>query len=747
MRQYSRDAAWVAALLDTPLPPCDDSEFVAAPAANDIPHPNSGLCDAAASYARRGCAVVPVHPDAKNPYMKDWEKNPLRTEDEARAHWQAHPNDNIGWMMGAEYVALDFDFKDGKQGRNTLAWLAQHYPPIRATLTQRSQSGGWHKIFKLTPEQQGKLGKHTNAHLGPHADNSGIDIITGNAIIVVAPSTTPTGTYRWKDSDADALEMPDDLFQLLLSVEQIGRGPASDAAGPATSSVPPKVILPDEIFTLLKNGWSDGCGYPSPSEARAAAYRALHTTGCTPAQIAHAIEKSPLRHHGDTARPPLVGAALLQDIQKVLALPYTGSTRDGAGGGAPNPPTLTPVIPSVTTPAFERDSARRGKIPATVSNVMLALAQLPFLVRYDRFLNRIVLEAKSNGERQPIKESDYNRMQEKLEHRGFNTPDEARLRRCVERTAEENSFDSLTEFMDALPAWDGEPRIDTFFTRYCRTEDTPYHAAAGRYLFTALAGRAMNPGCKADGVIVLIGDQYVGKTSLIHALAPVVGGESTAGKTVLDAKDDDTYRKMQGKTICEIPEMRGFGRRDQEAIKDFISSIEDEWVPKYRELPRRVPRRTIFIATTNEREFLKDPTGNRRWFPIEVGQIEVDAVRRDLPQLLAEAKALYQDEGVLYEEAMHLSAAAHAQHIKHSELCEPIQEALAKIDPRTGKPFGDEPFKLDTLLGFLRDTTVAEADGRFRLEVIAELRLMGYDNPPRRYEGRQERRWVRAKKT
>ncbi|MCO5398411.1 AAA family ATPase [Ralstonia soli] len=299
----------------------------------DLTKPN----EAAEFYVVCGHPVVPVQPRAKNPYAKDWQQHPLRTVEDVQKHWAAYPDDNIGLFMGDEYVALDFDTKDGKAGARTLAWLAAKYPPVRTTLTQRSQSGGWHKLFKLKPEQQQKLRKHTNVKLGPCPDYSGLDIIAGNSILLAAPSATPVGMYRWKDLDADIAEMPDDLFELLLGLEHGGREPANDPAPQSPSAKPPKVELPDHIVALLKHGHSTASGYKSPSEARAAAYRALRTVGYTVDHIVSVLEKSPLRDHADTTRPPLSGDALRKDVESVLALPYTGSTGNTGDSGMPTP--------------------------------------------------------------------------------------------------------------------------------------------------------------------------------------------------------------------------------------------------------------------------------------------------------------------------------------------------------------------------------------------------------------------------
>ncbi|WP_233878987.1 virulence-associated E family protein [Paraburkholderia flagellata] len=404
--------------------------------------------------------------------------------------------------------------------------------------------------------------------------------------------------------------------------------------------------------------------------------------------------------------------------------PTAESTSNGGQGVSP-------------TIGFERDGVKKNKIIPTVSNIMLALRSQPYAIRYDEFTDRIVLVRKSDGVRCPLKDTDYNKMQEELERIDFKTPDKQLLRDCIARLAEEDAFDSLKEWMENLPPWDGITRIDTFFTTYCGAQSTPYIVAASRYLWTALFGRACKPGVKADGVIVLLGDQGIGKTSLVQALAPEIDGVLTAGRIALDTKDADTCRRMQGKLICELPELRGFGTRDQEAIKDFISSIEDEWVPKYKELPHRVPRRTVFIATGNEREFLKDPTGNRRWFPVEVTQIDLVQLREDMLQLWAEALQLYRESGVLYEKVEELSREVHQDYLKHSELYERMQQVVPGLYKQSG------PFSLDTLLELMGKKGLMEVSERMRKEVCAELKLMGFDNPNRRYCGKQERRWLR----
>ncbi|WP_167525714.1 VapE domain-containing protein [Cupriavidus oxalaticus] len=712
MREKEAKAALNNALLDSLCSASDDSiessggdlkaHAQGNPLAHAPPTVNASL-QAALDFAVRGWAVFPLKPEEKIPLTQHGFKDATTDPATIRQWWTQWPDANIGIATGCTsgLLVLDIDVKDGAAGAETLQQLESEHGGLQTRRVQ-TPSGGQHLYFN----SGGDIG--SRGKLLP-----GLDVRAEGGYVVAPPSVLGNGAYQWINPDDVPAPLPESLLPLL-------RGKREDAHAQDPPFSVDDLRVSDDIKALIREGAPRG----QRSERLFGAIRAMVAAGHSDEEIASVLLDLA---NGLGEKPREQGRAWLSgEIKRAR------SKRDQ---------TETLALPGAAD-SFKPDGTKRTIAP-TVTNVTRALAMGSYFVRYDIFLDRLILERKADGERQPLKDSDYNRMQEALEHMGFLTPDESRLRSCVARVAEENSFDSLTEYMDALPPWDGVLRIDTFFTRYCCTEDTPYHTAAGRYLFTALAGRALNPGCKADGVIVLIGEQYVGKTSLIHALAPVVGGISTAGKIALDAKDDDTYRKMQGKTICEIAEMRGFGTREQEAIKDFISSTEDEWVPKYKELAHRAPRRTIFMATTNEREFLKDPTGNRRWFPVEVGTIEVDAVRQDLPQLLAEGKVLYQDAGVLYEEAMRQSAAVHDNHIKHSELHESIQEALA-WKKEDGTRFGDTPFKLEDLLFHMQTgKTLAETPGHFRKEVVAELRLMGYDNPNLRYGGQQERRWLR----
>jgi predicted P-loop ATPase len=169
--------------------------------------------------------------------------------------------------------------------------------------------------------------------------------------------------------------------------------------------------------------------------------------------------------------------------------------------------------------------------------------------------------------------------------------------------------------------------------------DTPYTRAVSAYTWTALAGRCLEPGVKADMAPVLIGLQAAGKTTAVEALAPFNDADESAFVEInLTKKDEDIARSLRGKLVGEIAELRGLQSRDAESIKAWVSRRFEEWTPKYEEFGTRFARRLLLIGTGNKDGFLDDETGERRWLPMRVGAVDVAGIRRERDQLWAEGR-------------------------------------------------------------------------------------------------------------
>lgn len=355
--------------------------------------------------------------------------------------------------------------------------------------------------------------------------------------------------------------------------------------------------------------------------------------------------------------------------------------------------------------AFERDDNDRPL--ATVGNVLLACRAEKFLgarIAYDAFRDELMIARDGTQEWRAFTDPDYVRLRWVLEEQGFRPIGRELMRDVAMLVADDNKFDSAILWLESLPPWDGVPRIERFLIDYMGCEDTPYHRAVAMYLWTAMAGRVMEPGVKADMAVILSGPQGIGKSSGVAALVP--HQEHFAEINLVD-KDDDLARKMRGRLVGEIGELRGLNSRDLEGIKSFISRTHEDWTPKYKEFNQKFARRLVFIGTTNAREFLADDTGNRRWLPVLVLRILVSQIATDRLQLWAEARELFGMLGVQWREAEKLAAVVHEHHMISDEWEAPIAAWLASPDETdlvsTGRPRSDFPVSvLDLLAGALK---------------------------------------------
>lgn len=313
-------------------------------------------------------------------------------------------------------------------------------------------------------------------------------------------------------------------------------------------------------------------------------------------------------------------------------------------------------------PAFTRmDTGRdKGKIEPTRQNLALALARREICgcgLRFDTFLDAPMITA--GGEWREFQDEDFYGIALNLEQgaNGFKHIPADTLREAVKFTCKQQQFDTAQAWLSGL-TWDGVPRVDTFLSRYVGAPDTPYTRAVSRYFWSALAGRVIQPGVKADMALIAVGTQGARKTSLVHALVP---DGRFAGE--LDLSDDrkEIARSMRGKLVMELGELSGFSKRSVEHLKAFISRQKEEWTPKFKEFTTTVLRRCMFFGTTNSDEILVDETGNRRWLPFRSTGADPAGLVAVRNQLWAEGAVLFNGNGVMWQDAERLAKDVHAE--------------------------------------------------------------------------------------
>jgi predicted P-loop ATPase len=233
----------------------------------------------------------------------------------------------------------------------------------------------------------------------------------------------------------------------------------------------------------------------------------------------------------------------------------------------------------------------------------------------------------------------------------------------------------------------------------------------------------MVPGIKADIALILIGLQGAGKSTAVAAMSPF---DDWFCELDLSADDDKKARMLRGKVIAEFGEMRGMYAREVSHIKAFMTKQFEEWVPKFIEYTTRYYRRTVFVGTSNEDEVLADRTGNRRWAPVRVGAVDVDAIRKDCVQLWAEAVQMFEAEGILYQEVQTLAESKHAEHMQEDLWRDTVARWLDEENV-DGVKNGTRKLKLmDVISGALLIDT-SKADRKVQIRVADVMRDLGFE--------------------
>lgn len=198
----------------------------------------------------------------------------------------------------------------------------------------------------------------------------------------------------------------------------------------------------------------------------------------------------------------------------------------------------------------------------------------------------------------------------------YGTFSERNFNIAVTKIVDDRSYHPIREFFKSLPEWDGVKRVDTILVDYLGAEDTPYVRAITRKELCAAYIRVHNPGIKFDTMIVLNGDQGIGKSTLIARL----GGEWYSDSLNLsDMNDKTAAEKLQGYWIMEIGELAGMKKADLDKVKAFISRQDDKYRASFGRRVTPHPRQCVFFGTTNSQNgYLRDITGNRRYWNVKV---------------------------------------------------------------------------------------------------------------------------------
>ncbi len=320
------------------------------------------------------------------------------------------------------------------------------------------------------------------------------------------------------------------------------------------------------------------------------------------------------------------------------------------------------------------------------SNIEKALNNLGVRVFYDKFVGRDKLNGV--GPLRPASDRDSVFLTHEINrHFGF-LPSVPAFNETIIDLGQRNTIHPVLDYLSTL-AWDNVPRIDTWLIDHGGVIDTPFIRAISRLVLIAAVRRVRQPGCKFDEMLVLVDPtQGTDKSSVLAALVP--RREWFSDSVHLGSKDREAIEQMAGRWIIEVSELDGIGKRDVESVKKFLSKSVDSGRLAYGYFQTDWPRQCIIFGTTNIETFLRDSTGNRRFWPAVVRKrFDVAAVVANRDQMWAEA-AYYEAKGESIRlDPIFWEAAAEAQELHRVE--EPWATTINRhLKDRVGKIFTDD---------------------------------------------------------
>jgi predicted P-loop ATPase len=324
--------------------------------------------------------------------------------------------------------------------------------------------------------------------------------------------------------------------------------------------------------------------------------------------------------------------------------PGTGGPGPGAAPGGPPPPP-----PGAGRQAGARGWIRdkRSRYAGCVANVITAFRELPAFVgcvAYDEMALQVVLRRALPGDTQFTgprlwEDADTTRAQDFLQrHAEMARVSRGTVDQGVDSVAREHKFHPARDYL-AAQQWDGVQRLDSWLTNYLGVEPSDYAAKTGRWWLIGLVARVMQPGCRADHMLILEGEQGTQKSQVgVTLCSPWVSDQP------LDIRRDNraASQHLRGRWLCEISELAFFRQADIENLKAFLTRPVERYLPRYAHREVEEPRQGGFIGTTNQGGgYLHDPTGGRRFWPHRTSKIDIEALAGDRSQIWAKALVAY----------------------------------------------------------------------------------------------------------
>lgn len=621
--------------------------------------------DYVAEYAKAGYTLTPL--DGKIPKIKSWiktEYNPNLTSEDFTG--------NYGVVLQKDDLIVDVDVRHFPEGENPLKQLAHDLGiDFRKSFIVRTGGGGLHIYYKKPADIE--VRNALKEYQGIEFKSVGQQVVGAGCL---HPETRKM--YSVYCNDFAPIEAPENLLRLIKR-EEITLQTTPDVYDDNETNIFRYIAYLKNAEPAIEGQNGDLRTFQVACRGRDFALSPLVTFDLMS------------QYWNDRCVP----AWELEDLKKKVNNAYSYN-RDIVGKNNANNDfkDLEGVGEDVNTRVIAWDTTEKGQLKTSslrnVKNYLLYEKSPLFgALAYNEFTREIEFKKPApwhTGDTKLGALKDIDIIQYKAwlsESNNFNTST-ALCYEALQTVAHEMPYHPIREYLKGL-VWDKKPRIDTWLIDLLGVKDTPYTRAVGAKTLMGAVARIIHPGVKFDTMLVLEGKQGIGKSTVVK----ILGGE-WYDDIYISEKDKDTVSAMHGKWIMEVSEMVCARKADMNNLKSFLSKAVDRIRPAYARCTEDFPRQGIFIGTANpelESSYMRDTTGNRRFWPVECFKVDFDKLISLRDQLFAEALSRYMRGEKLYldEEISKMAEQETESRMDVDSWEEPIRQWLARPDAELGE--------------------------------------------------------------